>query len=254
MYQVTTWFLTMKWWTECSHVGTVCPREYTCGFVVLCFAVFCFVVALSWVSIFFRRYGDVIMSAKMSQITSVSIVYSTVYSNADQRKRKSTASLAFVRGIHRGTVNSPHKGTVTRKMFPFDDIIMNCLSGPKALARLPCANEVISMIRITSISTKPLQSAKCVHTLDESQFITHVTRYWIQDDIDKWRIPIWLSTQGRALGCLLGAICWKVYGDVIKGKDFPRNWPFVRGIHRSPVNSPHKGQWCGALMFSLICV
>ena len=41
--------------------------------------------------------------------------------------------------------------------------------------------------------------------------------------------------------------------DVIKWKHFPRNWPFVRGIHRSPVNSPHKGQWCGALMFSLIC-
>ena len=42
--------------------------------------------------------------------------------------------------------------------------------------------------------------------------------------------------------------------DVIKWKHFPRYWPFVRGIHRSPVNSPHKGQWCRALMFSLICV
>ena len=42
--------------------------------------------------------------------------------------------------------------------------------------------------------------------------------------------------------------------DVIKWKHFPRIWPFVRGIHRSPVNSPHKGQWRGALMFSLICV
>ena len=42
--------------------------------------------------------------------------------------------------------------------------------------------------------------------------------------------------------------------DVIKWKHFPRYWPFVRGIHRSPVNSPHKGQWRGALMFSLICV
>ena len=41
--------------------------------------------------------------------------------------------------------------------------------------------------------------------------------------------------------------------DVIKWKHFPRNWPFVRGIHRSPVNSPHKGQWRGALMFTLIC-
>ena len=43
------------------------------------------------------------------------------------------------------------------------------------------------------------------------------------------------------------------HGDVIKWKHFPRYWPFVRGIHRSPVNSPHKGQWRGALMFSLIC-
>ena len=44
------------------------------------------------------------------------------------------------------------------------------------------------------------------------------------------------------------------HDDVIKWKHFPRNWTFVRGIHRSPVNSPHKGQWRGALMFSLICV
>ena len=44
------------------------------------------------------------------------------------------------------------------------------------------------------------------------------------------------------------------HDDVIKWKHFPRNWPFVRGIHRSPVNSPHKGQWRGTLMFSLICV
>ena len=46
----------------------------------------------------------------------------------------------------------------------------------------------------------------------------------------------------------------KTHDDVIKWKHFPRNWPFVRGIHPSPVNSPHKGQWRGALMFSLICV
>ena len=43
------------------------------------------------------------------------------------------------------------------------------------------------------------------------------------------------------------------HDDVIKWNHFPRYWPFVRGIHRSPVNSPHKGQWRGALMFSLIC-
>ena len=43
------------------------------------------------------------------------------------------------------------------------------------------------------------------------------------------------------------------HDDVIKWKHFPRYWPFVRGIHRPPVNSPHKGQWRGALLLSLIC-
>ena len=45
----------------------------------------------------------------------------------------------------------------------------------------------------------------------------------------------------------------KGHDDVIKWKHFPRKWPFVRGIHRSPVNSPHRGQWRGALLFPLIC-
>ena len=71
------------------------------------------------------HYGDVIMSTIVSQITSLTIVYSTVYSGADQRKYQSSASLAFVRGIHRGPVNSPHKGPVTRKMFQFDYVIMS---------------------------------------------------------------------------------------------------------------------------------
>ena len=60
-------------------------------------------------------YNDVIMGAIASQITSLTIVYSIVYSDADQRKRQSSASVAFVRGIHRDR----------RKMFPFDDVIMD---------------------------------------------------------------------------------------------------------------------------------
>ena len=64
------------------------------------------------------------MGTIASQITSLTIVYSTVYSGADQSKHQSSASLAFVWGIHRGPVNSPHKWPVTRKMFPFDDVIM----------------------------------------------------------------------------------------------------------------------------------
>ena len=70
------------------------------------------------------HYDDVIMMAIASQITSLTIVYSAVYSGAHQRKHQSSASLAFVWGIHRGPVNSPHKWPVTRKMFPFDDVIM----------------------------------------------------------------------------------------------------------------------------------
>ena len=64
------------------------------------------------------------MGTIASQITSLTSVYSTVYSGADQSKHQSSASLAFVRVIHRGPVNSPHKWPVTRKMFPFDDVIM----------------------------------------------------------------------------------------------------------------------------------
>ena len=71
-----------------------------------------------------RHYSDVIMTTIASQITSLTIVYSTVYSGADQSKHQRSASLVFVWGIHRGPVSSPHKWPVTRKMFPFDDVIM----------------------------------------------------------------------------------------------------------------------------------
>ena len=53
-----------------------------------------------------------------------------------------------------------------------------------------------------------------------------------------------------------GFILWVIHtphDDVIKWKHFPRYWPFVRGIHRWPMNSLHKGQWRGALMYSLSC-
>ena len=62
---------------------------------------------------------------------------------------------------------------------------------------------------------------------------------------------------GEAISVGVNGILCKYYlhhDDVIKWKHFPRYWPFVRGIHRSPVNSPHKGQWRGALMFTLIYV
>ena len=72
------------------------------------------------------QYSDVIMNTMddASHITGVSIVYSTVCSGADQRKQLNSAPLAFLWDIQMWPVNSPHKGPVTWKMFPFDDVIM----------------------------------------------------------------------------------------------------------------------------------
>ena len=79
----------------------------------------------SWLRTTYRlHYSSVIMRAMASQITGVLMVCWIVCSCADQRKLKNSASLAFVRGIHRWLVNSPHNGPVTRKMFPLDDVIM----------------------------------------------------------------------------------------------------------------------------------
>ena len=71
-----------------------------------------------------QHYDDVVMTILASQITRLTVVCSIVYSGVNQRKHQSSASLAFVREIHRGPVNFPHKWPVTRKMFPFDDVIM----------------------------------------------------------------------------------------------------------------------------------
>ena len=75
-----------------------------------------------------NHYSSVIMSTIASQITSLAIRYWTIYSGADQREHQSSSSLAFVWGIHRWPVNYPHKWPVTRKIFPFDDVIIVVLS------------------------------------------------------------------------------------------------------------------------------
>ena len=78
-----------------------------------------------WCPNIYRHDNDVIIGAMASQITRLPTIYSTVYSGTDQGKHQSSTSLAFVRGIHRSQVNSPHKGPVTRKIFPYDDVIMD---------------------------------------------------------------------------------------------------------------------------------
>ena len=83
------------------------------------------------------------MGAKASQISSITTVYPTVYSGADQRIHQSSTSLAFVSGIHRGSVNSPHKGPVTRKMFSFDDVIMNAAIVATTIGQSPGAGAIV---------------------------------------------------------------------------------------------------------------
>ena len=71
------------------------------------------------------HYSAVIISAMASQITGISNICLTVCSVAHQRKHQSSTSLAFVKGIHRWSADSPHKRQVTRKIFPFDDTILS---------------------------------------------------------------------------------------------------------------------------------
>ena len=125
--------------TSLQHNNFYCNRikrphernvtSFPCGFLIkLSFFIemslnFCQLMSVS------VHYIDVTMSVMASQITSLTIVCSSVYSGAYQRKHQSSASPAFVWGIHRWPVNSPHKGPVTRKIFPFDDVIMSSI-GP----------------------------------------------------------------------------------------------------------------------------
>ena len=100
--------------------------------------------------------SDFIMAAMASQITSITTVYSTVYSGADQRKRQSSASLAFVQGIHRWPMNSPHKWPGTRKMFTFDDVIKSVIEKPplssKCGIRYSCNLTMTpSMMQVTAL-------------------------------------------------------------------------------------------------------
>ena len=133
--------------------GCICINSSTCiylllfiggSFVVIWWrSFFCLTSSETSLSKWITRilhYDDVIMGAMASQITSLTIVYSTVYSGADQSKQQSSASPAFVWAIHRVPVNSPHKWPVTRKMFPFDDVIMLNLesSTTKQSATQPC--------------------------------------------------------------------------------------------------------------------
>ena len=117
-------------YAKCNFSSSGIPMYFTPAFMMTstCFKPCClFAVRPKNVYKDAYYYRDVIMSAMAYQITSISIVRSAVCSGAVQRKHKSSASLAFVRGIHRWPVDSPHRRPVTRKMFPFHDATMTAL-------------------------------------------------------------------------------------------------------------------------------
>ena len=124
-----------------------------------------------------HHYDDVIMSEIASQITSLTIVYSTVLSGADQSKHQSSASLAFVWEIHRWPVNFPHKWPVTRKIFPFDDVIMIILRRPQ----------------------RPLES---LLVEDKNSSRSHINSLWPSDAIWRHRSK---STLAHDMDCCLMA-------------------------------------------------
>ena len=110
------WFQTPSRLLWCHCNGTWTRWRYTKRITVKAACIVILAIAV--------HYNDVKMSAVASQITSLTIVYSTLYSGSYEWKHQNSATLAFVRGIHRWPVNSPHRGRVTRKTFPFDDVIM----------------------------------------------------------------------------------------------------------------------------------
>ena len=142
------------------------------------------------------------MSLMASQITSITSVYSTVNSGADERKHHTSASLAFVRGIHWWRVNS-------RKIF---HLMTSSCNGWYLTTML------MLVIRYKEWCILPTQ----MMTRSISTTWPSLTKHSSKHDA------------------------------IIKWKNFPRHWPFVRRIHRSQVNSSYKGQWRGALIFSSI--
>ena len=132
----------------------------------------------------------------------------------------------FVLGIHRSPMNSPHKGQC-RGAFMFS-LICAWING-----------------WVNNGEAGNLRRHRTYHDIPVMEtawfvMLRHVIPY-IENDVWTWEAnELFIRAE-------------KVHDDVIKRKHFPRYWPFVRRIHRSPVNSPHKSQWRGAFVFSLIC-
>ena len=144
----------------------------------------------------FAHYRDVIMGAMACQITSLTLVYSIVYLSAYQRKHQSSASLAFVRGIHLWPVNSPHKSPVTRKMFPVDVVIIfirfsmlsehGILIHKMIFSTQKCANTTPNLITVVVVDVVSMHDVMTwKHFPDCWPFWGELTGHWILPTMDQ---------------------------------------------------------------------
>ena len=169
------------------------------------------------------HYNDVIMTTMATQITSLTVVYSTVYSDADQRKHQSSASLAFVWG-----------GPVTRKMFPFDDVIMYMLFYDWYFYDM-CTDNGIARVEYTPfpiivwqddmvIGRRPI----CKMFIFVLNILTSISQKILALSVSQYAVSVIYSRH------------------VMTWKRLHSTGPSVRGIHRSLV-SPHND------LFLVVC-
>ena len=191
------------------------------------------------------HYSDVKMSAMVSQITSLTIVYSTICLDADQRKHQSSTSLAFV----------------TRKKFPFDDVFMmalpalcinQCRKNPYGVSpscmkidwwSCQCSIQQVTVSIVLSTARAPFISIS-----DELVVIFQAkaglpglpTKRWYLKTINHHSNVMMGAMTSQITGVLI--VCSTVCSDADQ-RDIkaPRHWPLWEEIHRSPVNSPHEG-------------
>ena len=132
------------------------------------------------------HYSDVIMSSVASEITGAAIVCLTVCSGADQRKHQSSTSLAFVRGIHRSQVDSPHKGPLKREMFPFDDVIMICPANIQVNCVIKHGSFVQSVVKTCLIWFKSMPF------IAQDKSIESILNWYSNEYKNDWLVePIW---------------------------------------------------------------
>ena len=166
-----------------------------------------------------------------------------MYSGVDQRKHQSSASLAFMRGIHQWPVNSPHRWPVTRKRFPFDDVIMifhnaihqwvqisNFLIYFRVITQhwvddLVSSEIILKDIDKSSATKKQSIQTVCIHLFHD---LTLNNVRWLILLISRRLMMTWLNGN---IFCVTGPLCGE--------------------SNRSPVDSPHRGQWRGALVVFL---